>query len=121
MDGVRYTTGAQRGGISTFFDLVEPSALEAVEVVRGPSSAEYGSDALGGSVQLLTRAPALSADGGRLAGSFSAQRRHRRRELRLGAERWPSQASGFGAQRARSPAGASTRCGPAAASTRTAR
>ena len=73
VDGVRYTTGAQRGGISTFLDLVEPSALEAVEVVRGPSSAEYGSDALGGSVQLLTRAPAFSADGGRLGGSFSAQ------------------------------------------------
>jgi len=72
VDGVRYTTGAQRGGISTFFDLVEPSALEAVEVVRGPSSAEYGSDALGGSVQLLTRAPSFSADGHRLGGSFSA-------------------------------------------------
>ena len=73
VDGARFTTGAQRGGISTFFDLVEPSALEAVEVVRGPSSAEFGSDALGGSVQLVTRAPAFSAGGdGRLSGSFSA-------------------------------------------------
>ncbi len=71
LDGVRYTTSAQRGGISTFFDLVEPSAREAVEVVRGPSSAEFGSDALGGSVQLLTRAPALAAGPGRVAGSWS--------------------------------------------------
>jgi outer membrane receptor protein involved in Fe transport len=72
VDGARYTTGAQRGGISTFFDLVEPSALEAVEVVRGPSSAEFGSDALGGSVQLVTRAPSFAVSGRRLAGSFSA-------------------------------------------------
>ncbi|MGE5127593.1 MAG: TonB-dependent receptor [Betaproteobacteria bacterium] len=71
LDGVRYTTSAQRGGISTFFDLVEPSALEAIEVVRGPSSAEFGSDALGGSVQLLTRAPALGP-GGRFSGAWAA-------------------------------------------------
>jgi outer membrane receptor protein involved in Fe transport len=63
VDGVRYSNAAQRGGVSTFFDLVEPSGLEGIEVLRGPSSAEYGSDALGGSVQLLARVPALSPDG----------------------------------------------------------
>jgi len=72
VDGVRYTTSAQRGGISTFFDLVEPEALEGIEVVRGPSSAEYGSDALGGTVQLLTRAPAFSASGQQLSGAWNA-------------------------------------------------
>jgi hemoglobin/transferrin/lactoferrin receptor protein len=72
LDGVRYTTSAQRGGISTFFDLVEPEALEGIEVVRGPSSAEYGSDALGGTVQLLTRVPVFSPAGRRLSGSWNA-------------------------------------------------
>jgi outer membrane receptor protein involved in Fe transport len=71
VDGVRYTTGAQRGGVSTFLNLVDPASLEAVEVLRGPSSAEYGSDALGGSLQFLTRSPGLSADGPRLGGSWS--------------------------------------------------
>jgi len=42
---VRYSTGAQRGGVNTFFDLVEPSSLETIEILRGPNSAEYGSDA----------------------------------------------------------------------------
>jgi outer membrane receptor protein involved in Fe transport len=73
VDGVRYTTGSQRGGINTFLDLVEPAALEAIEVVRGPSSAEYGSDALGGSVQLLTKAPSFSAEGTSFGGSFALQ------------------------------------------------
>jgi hemoglobin/transferrin/lactoferrin receptor protein len=61
VDGVRFSTSAMRGGINTFLDLVEPSILEGVEILRGPSSAQFGSDALGGSVQFLTRAPALSA------------------------------------------------------------
>src|SRR5262245_26966023 len=72
VDGVRYTTGAQRGGVGTFFNLVDPSTLETVEVIRGPSSAEYGSDALGGSVQFLTRMPTVPPGGGAWQGSWDA-------------------------------------------------
>jgi outer membrane receptor for ferrienterochelin and colicin len=57
VDGVRYTTGAQRGGVSTFFNLNDSSGLESIEILRGSSSAQYGSDALGGTVSLLTRTP----------------------------------------------------------------
>ena len=70
VDGQRYSTGAMRGGINTFFNLVDPESVETVEVLRGPSSAQYGSDAIGGSIQLLTRAPALSAAGQALHGSY---------------------------------------------------
>lgn len=62
VDGVRFTTSAQRGGINTFFNLNEPTNLRAVEVLRGPNSAQYGSDALGGSVQLFTRVPPFGTD-----------------------------------------------------------
>ena len=64
VDGVRYSNGAQRGGVNTFLDLIDPASLEAIEVVRGPSSAQYGSDALGGSVQFFSRPPALGVPGG---------------------------------------------------------
>jgi len=57
VDGVRYTTSAQRGGINTFLDLTDPSAVQSIEVLRGPNSAQYGSDAIGGSVQLLSQSP----------------------------------------------------------------
>ncbi|MCM3874515.1 MAG: Plug and carboxypeptidase regulatory-like domain-containing protein, partial [Pyrinomonadaceae bacterium] len=50
VDGVRYTTSAQRGGVGTFFSLIEPSSLETVEILRGPNSSQYGSDVLGGVV-----------------------------------------------------------------------
>ena len=73
VDGVRYSNGAQRGGVNTFLDLIEPEALETIEVVRGPSSAQYGSDALGGSVQFFSKPPALGTPGGPLwRGTFSA-------------------------------------------------
>lgn len=71
VDGVRYSNGAQRGGVNTFLNLTDPGGLEAVEVLRGPTSAQYGSDALGGSVQFLTRTPAFSGDGARFGGAWS--------------------------------------------------
>jgi hemoglobin/transferrin/lactoferrin receptor protein len=57
VDGVRYTTSAQRGGVGTFFSLIEPSSLEAVEILRGPNSSQYGSDAHGGVVNFLSQSP----------------------------------------------------------------
>ncbi|HZM68897.1 MAG TPA: TonB-dependent receptor [Candidatus Cryosericum sp.] len=73
VDGIRYSNGAARGGINTFFDLIAPEYLEGLEVLRGPSSAQYGSDAIGGSVQMMTRAPDLPASGTEMDGRFSAQ------------------------------------------------
>jgi outer membrane receptor protein involved in Fe transport len=73
IDGVRYSNGAQRGGVNTFLDLIEPGGLDTIEIVRGPSSAQYGSDALGGSVQFLTRPPTIGVAGGpRWGGSAGA-------------------------------------------------
>ena len=73
VDGVRYSNGAARGGINTFFNLLDPNYLEGLEVLRGPSSAQYGSDAIGGSVQVQTLAPVLAASGREVSGRFSAQ------------------------------------------------
>jgi outer membrane receptor protein involved in Fe transport len=72
VDGVRYSNGAQRGGVNTFLDLIEPGDLNAIEIVRGPSSAQYGSDALGGSIQFMTRPPSLGLEGGPRWGGTAA-------------------------------------------------
>jgi outer membrane receptor protein involved in Fe transport len=73
IDGVRYSNGAQRGGVNTFLDLIDPSTLEGIEILRGSSSAQYGSDALGGSVQFLTQATALTASlPAKVTGTLSA-------------------------------------------------
>ena len=62
VDGVRYTTASGRGGINTFFNLNEPGDLAAVEVLRGPNSAQFGSDSLGGTVSLISRSPVFGGD-----------------------------------------------------------
>ncbi len=61
-DGVRLTQSTQRGGINTFFNLNEPSSLRSVEILRGTNSAQYGSDSLGGTVNLISRTPEFGAD-----------------------------------------------------------
>lgn len=71
IDGVRFTNSAQRGGINTFFNLTDASQLESVEVIRGASSAQYGSDSLGGTVNLITKGPARPANGRLFTGEFS--------------------------------------------------
>jgi hemoglobin/transferrin/lactoferrin receptor protein len=52
-------TAERRAGPSASY--LNPFALENVEVVRGPGSVAYGSDALGGIVQAKTPMPALDA------------------------------------------------------------
>ncbi|MBK8466447.1 MAG: TonB-dependent receptor [Chloracidobacterium sp.] len=62
VDGIRYTNSTQRGGINTFFNLNEPSSLGSVEVQRSPNTAQFGSDGLGGNVQLISRQPEYGFD-----------------------------------------------------------
>jgi hemoglobin/transferrin/lactoferrin receptor protein len=75
IDGVRYSNGAQRGGVNTFLNLIDPSAIDGIEVVHGPNSAEYGSDALGGTVQFMTKTPELAATGTDIGGEVSVDAR----------------------------------------------
>lgn len=62
VDGVRYTTSAQRGGVGTFFSLIEPSSLQVIEILRGPTSSQYGSDAHGGVVNFLSHSPRFGSE-----------------------------------------------------------
>jgi outer membrane receptor protein involved in Fe transport len=68
VDGIRYTTSAQRGGVGTFFSLIEPSSLETVEILRGPNSSQYGSDVLGGVVNFISHTPTYGNSDGEFHG-----------------------------------------------------
>lgn len=71
IDGVRYSNSGARGGVNTFFNLIDPASLENIEILRGPSSSLYGSDAIGGSVQLLSRVPTFTTEGRELNSGFT--------------------------------------------------
>ena len=55
VDGVRMNNAIYRSGHLQNSITVDPNALEIVEVVFGPSSTIYGSDALGGVVHFYTK------------------------------------------------------------------
>jgi outer membrane receptor protein involved in Fe transport len=71
VDGVRYTNSTQRGGINTFFNLNEPTTLRSVEIQRSPNTAQFGSDGLGGNVQLVSRQPEFGFDRPKWSGELN--------------------------------------------------
>ncbi|YCM44082.1 TonB-dependent receptor [Verrucomicrobiaceae bacterium 227] len=55
VDGVRVNDSAFRSGPVQYWNTIDPYSLSGLEVVRGPGAALYGSDAIGGTVNALTR------------------------------------------------------------------
>lgn len=66
VDGVRMPRNYSFGASSR--DNVDFGLIERVEVIKGPSSALYGSDGIGGAVQFFTRTPASYLQGGKTLG-----------------------------------------------------
>lgn len=55
IDGIRLNNSVLRFGPNQYWATVDPFTIERVEVVKGPGSVLYGSDAVGGTVNALTR------------------------------------------------------------------
>lgn len=60
VDGVRMNNAIYRGGHLQNIITMDPSIIEKTEVIFGPSSVIYGSDALGGVIHFYTKNPKLS-------------------------------------------------------------
>jgi vitamin B12 transporter len=59
IDGVRVSSATSGG---TSFNTISPEMIERIEIVQGPRAALWGSDAIGGVIQIFTR----QLDGGEL-------------------------------------------------------
>lgn len=73
VDGVRMNTAIFRGGNLQNVISLDPFAISRTEVVFGPGSVIYGSDAIGGVMSFSTLAPELRTGGFGLSGSASAR------------------------------------------------
>ncbi len=62
VDGIRLNHAAMRSGPNQYWSTVDPYTVERLELVRGPSSVLYGSDAVGGTVNAVTRRAPLGAE-----------------------------------------------------------
>ena len=71
VDGVR-VSAAGTGAFT--WEIIDPAIVERIEIVRGPRAARWGSDAIGGVIQIFTRLP----DG---AGARAAYGRYDDRQL----------------------------------------
>lgn len=82
VDGVRipesYAGGGSNGAISGR-DMVESDTLKQVDIVKGPYSALYGSDALGGVVNMVTLSPSDFVDADK-RGHFGLKHGYRSRD-----------------------------------------
>ncbi|MFP6886618.1 MAG: TonB-dependent receptor, partial [Opitutales bacterium] len=76
VDGVRLNNSVFRSGPNQYWNTIDVLAIDRIEVVKGPKSALYGSDAVGGTVQAFTRNPfAAAREGGHFLSRFSSARR----------------------------------------------
>ena len=76
VDGMRLNSAFFRPAPNQYFALVDPYNVERIEVVREPGSTLYGSDAMGGVVQVFTPVPRFTTEQwqwhGRALGQFGS-------------------------------------------------
>ncbi len=63
VDGFRLNNAIFRNAPTQYLAMVAPASVERIEVVRGAPTSLYGSDAVGGVVQVVSRMPDPSASG----------------------------------------------------------
>ena len=78
VDGMRQNNAIYRNAPTQYFALIPTTAVERVETIRGTPTSLYGSDAVGGAVQVVTRVPKfegpdVGVEGNLFAGFNSAE------------------------------------------------
>ncbi len=73
IDGIRLNNATYRYGPNQYLSTIDPFTVDRVEVYRGVGGTLYGSDAIGGVVNILTTDPMFSTQKNELHGSLSAK------------------------------------------------
>ena len=60
IDGIRLNNAIFRYGPNQYLTLIDPQSVQKIEVIKGTGSVQYGSDALGGVINIITHMPHFS-------------------------------------------------------------
>lgn len=60
VNGVRFNTATFRSGPNQYYGSIDPGMIDRIEVIRGPASVLYGSDAMGGVINVILAQPKFS-------------------------------------------------------------
>lgn len=57
VDGIRLNNSTFRYGPNQYLNTIDPFSIDKIEVLKGAGSVQYGSDAMGGTIQIFTSEP----------------------------------------------------------------
>ena len=63
IDGIRLNNATFRSGPNQYLNTIDPLSVDRIEVLRGGGSVQYGTDAIGGTIYILTKQPEFTAEG----------------------------------------------------------
>jgi len=75
IDGIRLNNSTFRYGPNQYLNTIDPFSVNKIEVLRGSGSVQYGSDAIGGVIQIFTKDPSYSSQNsfkGSVSGRFGS-------------------------------------------------
>ena len=61
IDGIRMNNATFRTGPNQYFNTIDPGMVDHIEVIRGPQTVLWGSDAMGGVINVVTRRTPVDA------------------------------------------------------------
>ena len=62
IDGIRLNNSTFRYGPNQYLNTIDPYIIDRIEVAKGTGSVQYGTDALGGVIHVLTKEPVFNDD-----------------------------------------------------------
>ncbi|MCF8452864.1 MAG: TonB-dependent receptor [Pedobacter sp.] len=77
IDGIRLNNSTFRYGPNQYLNTIDPFSVNKIEVLRGSGSVQYGSDAIGGVIQIFTKDPGYTPENsfkGSVSGRFGSSK-----------------------------------------------
>jgi hemoglobin/transferrin/lactoferrin receptor protein len=88
VDGIRLNNSVFRSGPNQYWGTIDSFSLARIEVIKGPGSVMYGSDAIGGVLSAMTKGPTGYTDGFHSGGQLSHRLSSAERSQAGRAEAW---------------------------------